>query len=55
MVRIAKVLLTPEFERRAGIHDQMADARQQVLEEAPGQADQDDQAKRMSRGLREAA
>ncbi len=46
MVRTAKRLVDAELEGGAGVHDQVADARQQMLEEAPGEADQDDQAQR---------
>ena len=51
MVRIAKRLVDAELEARAGIHDQVADARQQMLEEGPGQADQDNEADRAARGV----
>ena len=46
MVRIAKRLVDLELEAGAGVHHEVADAREQVLEEGPGQADQDDQADR---------
>ena len=51
MVRTAKRLVDAELEGRAGVHHQVADARQQMLEERPGQADQDDQPERMRREL----
>ena len=38
-----EALVGAELEARAGVHHQVADAGQQMLEEGPGQADQDDQ------------
>ena len=51
MVRTAKRLVDAELEAGAGVHHQVADARQQMLEERPGQADQHDQAERVRRRL----
>ena len=53
IVRIAKRLVGAELEARAGIHRQVAHARQQMLEEGPGQADQHDEPDRAARGLGE--
>src|ERR1700759_3802291 len=36
-------LVDPKLEPRAGVHHQVPDAREQMLEEAPGQADEDDE------------
>ena len=45
MVRTAQGLVGSELETRAGVHHQVADAGEQMLEEGPGQADQHDQSR----------